>query len=74
MCNVKTCSRCKTEKPIIHFSINRGKRRSTCRECVRQHAARRRAMQKAEAVKPENFDIGLQFNRWKWPSVILRYW
>lgn len=74
MCNVKSCSRCKKEKPIIHYSINRGKRRSVCRQCIREHAKRRRDMKKAEEKKPDNFNIGLQFNRWRWRSPALRYW
>jgi hypothetical protein len=74
MCEVDTCTRCKKEKPFGHFSTNRGKRRGVCRQCIREHAKRRRDMQKVAEKKPENFDIGLQFNRWRWPSAVVQYW
>ena len=35
----KMCSTCKEEKPLDSFSMNRGKRRSNCKDCSRRSKA-----------------------------------
>lgn len=67
MCDSACCTRCKATKPHTHFQVNRGRRRSICRECAREHNLRRAHARKklAEQVTPQTFDVGFQFNRWR---------